>query len=347
MQKHVVTLKDLSPEQLRAAVEDAERFRGERRSDLLAGHTVVLVFFNPSLRTRVSMELAGKHLGAEVVTVNVGTDVWRLEHRDGAVMNEDRAEHIKDAVRVLSRYGDVVGVRAFPGRRSWEEDREDPIVRGFARWADVPVLNLESSLYHPCQGLADVITIQRALGPDPGKIVLAWTDHPKALPVAVPDSFATAVTRMGWDLTIAHPRGYDLPTEVVASHDHPRPRRRARGREDRVRQELGPHRSLRTDRARAGRACRAEPERLDDRRRRDGEDGRGGLHALSARASQRGRLRRRDRRTALARLRPGRESNARPEGPAPLHAPVGPERRRSTKTNVERKKVPSCWTSPS
>ncbi|MHC4829607.1 MAG: N-acetylornithine carbamoyltransferase [Planctomycetota bacterium] len=217
MQKHVVTLKDLSPEQLRAAVEDAERFRGERRSDLLAGHTVVLVFFNPSLRTRVSMELAGKHLGAEVVTVNVGTDVWRLEHRDGAVMNEDRAEHIKDAVRVLSRYGDVVGVRAFPGRRSWEEDREDPIVRGFARWADVPVLNLESSLYHPCQGLADVITIQRALGPDPGKIVLAWTDHPKALPVAVPDSFATAVTRMGWDLTIAHPRGYDLPTEVVAA----------------------------------------------------------------------------------------------------------------------------------
>jgi N-acetylornithine carbamoyltransferase len=216
MHRHVLSLGDLDRTTIERLLVAADGMRGRRRLDVLAGRSVALVFFNPSLRTRVSMELGAQELGAYVTTLNVGGDVWKLEWRDGAVMDGDKAEHVKEAVKVLSRYADLVGVRAFPEGKSWAEDREDPIVRSFARHADVPVLNLEGTLDHPCQGLADVLTIRRALGPRPGKIVLCWANHPKALPVAVPCAFATSITRMGWDLTIARPEGYDLPDEVMA-----------------------------------------------------------------------------------------------------------------------------------
>jgi N-acetylornithine carbamoyltransferase len=217
MPRHFLNLDDFSRDEVERLLSLAEELRGRRTLELLRGRTIVLLFFDPSLRTRVSMELAAAELGAHAVTLDVGKGIWSLEWRDGAVMDGDKTEHVKEAVRVLSRYGDLIGVRAFPERRSWEEDRKDPVLAAFARWSGVPVVNLESALWHPCQALADVLTIRRAFGGRrPKKLVLTWANHPKALPVAVPSSFALAATQQGWDLAIARPEGYDLPEETMA-----------------------------------------------------------------------------------------------------------------------------------
>jgi N-acetylornithine carbamoyltransferase len=214
--RHFLNLDDWSREEVERLLERADALRGRRTLATLAGKSVVMVFFDPSLRTRVSMELAAAELGARAVVLQPGKDSWTLEHEEGAVMDRDRTEHVKEAARVLARYGDCLAVRSFPRRRSWEEDARDPVLAAFARWSTVPVVNLESCLWHPCQALADVYTIRRALGPRPGKVLLTWANHPKALPAAVPSSFALAVTQQGMDLTIAHPEGYDLPAEALA-----------------------------------------------------------------------------------------------------------------------------------
>ncbi len=216
MPQHCYTLSDYSPTELRALLDRAEALRDTRTSDLLCGKSVVLLFLAPSLRTRVSMELAATQLGAQpIVITNAG--VWKLEFREGVVMNADASEHASEAVRVLARYADVLGVRAFPDRRSWSEDAADPVLSAFLRYSQRPVINLESTRYHPCQALADLLTIERCVSRSPGKIVLQWANHPKALPVAVPNSFALAVTQRGWDLTIARPPGYDLPDDVMTT----------------------------------------------------------------------------------------------------------------------------------
>lgn len=213
---HLATLDDLDRDRVIRLLDRADELRGARTLSFLRGKAVILLFLSPSLRTRVSMELAARQLGADVVTLQSDGGIYGFEFADGAVMRGDAAEHVKEAARVLSRYGDLLGLRAFPKRKNWEEDAQDPVLRAWMRHSDVPVLNLESSLYHPCQALADLLTIRRAAGMKPGKILLTWADHPKALPVAVPDSFALAVTQMGWDLTIARPDGYDLPDFVLA-----------------------------------------------------------------------------------------------------------------------------------
>ncbi len=218
--KHFLNLDDLGRDEVERLFERARALRGRRDLDLLRGKAVALVFFNPSLRTRVSMELAAQELGARAVTLSVGSETWDLEWRDGVRMDGKAQEHVKEAVQVLARYVDCVAVRSFPRRASWAEDREDPILRAFARHSPVPVVNMESCLYHPCQALADAFTIREKLcggaaDRKPGKVVLAWASHPKALPFAVPASFALAVLQMGWDLTIARPDGYDLPPEVM------------------------------------------------------------------------------------------------------------------------------------
>ena len=202
---------------LNALIESALRFkRGEDRSRPLAGKSVALVFFNPSLRTRASMQVGIYELGGNAVVLEPGGTSWTLEHREGAVMDGEKTEHVAEFVRVLERYCVAIGVRTFAALKDWQEERTDPVLRAFAKYASVPIINLESAMHHPCQSLADMMTIREKLGEGRKRVVLTWAWHPKLLPMAVPNSFALAASQMGHDLVIAHPPGYDLDEELIA-----------------------------------------------------------------------------------------------------------------------------------
>ena len=208
---------DFTKDELFSLIDLAAKIKaGDYREQPLSGKSVGLVFFNPSLRTRASMEIAAYELGGNAVTLDVGKGTWSLEHRDGVVMDSDKTEHIKEAARVLSRYCVALGVRAFPEMKDFASEMADPVVRGFAEHSDVPVFNLESSRYHPFQALADAMTIREKLGAFSGqRVVLSWAYHPKPLPMAVPNSFALVAAQCGLDLTIACPPEYDLGEEVM------------------------------------------------------------------------------------------------------------------------------------
>jgi N-acetylornithine carbamoyltransferase len=187
----------------------------------LAGKFVALVFFNPSLRTRASMQVGIYELGGNPVVLEPGGSSWTLEHRDGVVMDGDKTEHVAEFARVLARYCAAIGVRTFAALKNWDEERTDPILNAFAKFADVPIINLESAMHHPCQALADMMTIREKLGAGRKRVVLTWAWHPKPLPMAVPNSFALAATQMGHELVIAHPRGYELDDELMTTiRDH-------------------------------------------------------------------------------------------------------------------------------
>ena len=183
----------------------------------LEGKSVALIFMSPSLRTRTSMTIAVHHLGGVAVPLNIDREAWALEFQEGAVMDRDRAEHIKEAAPVLSKYVDAIGVRCFPGMKDYAEDKEDRVLRSFQRFATVPIVNLESSLHHPMQGLGDVLTIRERFGTvDQRRVTLAWTNHPKPLPMAVPNSFCLAAAQYGMNLTIACPPEYTLDDDLMA-----------------------------------------------------------------------------------------------------------------------------------
>jgi N-acetylornithine carbamoyltransferase len=201
---------------LNRLIESALRFKaGDERSRSLAGRSVALVFFNPSLRTRASMQVGIFELGGNAVVLEPGGTSWTLEHREGVVMDSDKTEHVAEFVRVLGRYCVAIGVRTFAALKNWEEERTDPILNAFAKYSDVPIINLESAMHHPCQALADMMTIREKLGSERKKVLLTWAWHPKPLPMAVPNSFALAAAQMGHELTIAHPRGYELDDELM------------------------------------------------------------------------------------------------------------------------------------
>jgi N-acetylornithine carbamoyltransferase len=202
--------------ELEQLIQAALRFkRGEDHSQGLAGNSVALVFFNPSLRTRASMQAGICELGGNPIVLEPGGTSWTLEHREGVVMDGDKTEHVAEFVRVLGRYCVAIGVRAFAALKNWEEDRSDPILNAFAKYSEVPIINLESAMHHPCQALADMMTIHEKLGPGRQKVLLTWAWHPKPLPMAVPNSFALAAAQMGHDLVIAHPRGYELDDQLL------------------------------------------------------------------------------------------------------------------------------------
>jgi N-acetylornithine carbamoyltransferase len=208
---------DFTREELTALIDLAAEIKaGDYGDRPLQGKSVALVFFNPSLRTRASMEIAVYELGGNAVTLDVGKGTWNLEHRENVVMDSDKTEHIKEAARVLSRYVAAIGVRAFPEMKDYEEEMNDSVVRGFAEHSDVPVFNLESARHHPFQALADAMTIREKLGGFSNQpVVLSWAYHPKPLPMAVPNSFALIAAQMGLDLTIACPPEYDLGDEAM------------------------------------------------------------------------------------------------------------------------------------
>lgn len=214
--RHFLSTADYTREQLDGLLDAALRFkRGEDRSKPLAGRSVALVFFNPSLRTRASMQVGIYELGGNAVVLEPGGTSWTLEHRDAVVMDGDKTEHVAEFVRVLGRYCSAVGVRTFAALKDWKEEREDPVLRAFAKYSEVPVVNLESAMHHPCQSMADMMTVREKLGEGRKRVLLTWAWHPKPLPMAVPNSFALAAAQMGHDLTIAHPPGYELDENLI------------------------------------------------------------------------------------------------------------------------------------
>ncbi|MBA3438766.1 MAG: N-acetylornithine carbamoyltransferase [Pyrinomonadaceae bacterium] len=214
--KHFLTTSDWKRAELEALIVSAQAFkRDEDKSKPLAGRSVGLIFFNPSLRTRASMQVGVYELGGNTVVLEPGGTSWTLEHRDGVVMDGDKTEHVAEFVRVLGRYCAGLGVRTFAQLKDWEDERRDPVLEAFARYAEVPVINLESAMHHPCQAMADMMTVREKLGPGRKRVLLTWAWHPKPLPMAVPNSFALAAAQMGHDLVIAHPPLYDLDDELM------------------------------------------------------------------------------------------------------------------------------------
>jgi N-acetylornithine carbamoyltransferase len=184
---------------------------------VLAGKSVALLFFNPSLRTRTSMELAAWQLGGKAVVLQPGKDAWPIEVKDGVVMDGEAEEHVKEAVKVLAGFCDAIAVRAFPKFQDWSLDKQDPVLTSIAKWSDKPVINMET-IVHPLQELALAMTMHKHFGPDlkGKKFLLTWTYHPKPLNTAVANSAAMIATRMGMDLTILRPAGYDLDDDFMA-----------------------------------------------------------------------------------------------------------------------------------
>jgi N-succinyl-L-ornithine transcarbamylase len=173
--------------------------------------TVGLIFFNPSLRTRLSSLKAAYNLGAQAWVLNAGADSWTLEMADGAVMNGTTQEHIKDAIAVMSQYCDVLGVRTFPTLKDKEADYSEEVLNKILQYATVPVISLESATLHPLQSFADLITVAETKKKERVKVVLTWAPHVRALPQCVPNSFCDWFSEIDWvDFVITHPHGYEL-----------------------------------------------------------------------------------------------------------------------------------------
>ena len=219
--KSFINTLEFTPAELEFLLDRAKaikKARGKKGKRPLDGRSVALVFFNPSLRTRVSFEVGIAELGGQAVTMSVGSESWSLEYKENAVMDQDKTEHIKDAAQVLSRYVDAIAVRSFPSLKSYDEDMADPVITSFRKYSKVPVINMESALWHPCQAMADALTVQEKYGRIKGrKVTLTWAYHPKALPMAVGNSFAAIMSQLGADLTIAHPPEFALPGTFLDS----------------------------------------------------------------------------------------------------------------------------------
>ena len=177
--------------------------------------TIALVFLNPSLRTRMSTQKAALNLGMNVMILNLDKEGWALELRDNVIMNGNNVEHIREAAAVMGQYADIIGVRSFPGLKDRDEDYSEMIFNKFVKFCGVPVVSLESATRHPLQSLADLVTIEELKTRPTPKVVLTWAPHIKALPQAVPNSFAEWMCRAEVDFTIAHPKGYELSTDFT------------------------------------------------------------------------------------------------------------------------------------
>lgn len=210
--KQFISVKDVTSVEslVRIAAEFKKAPLKNNQSGL--GKTLGLLFMNPSLRTRISTQIAARNLGMEVIVFNVDKDGWQLEFGEGVVMNGNTTEHVKEAAAVLGQYVDVLGVRSFPGLTDKEKDYSEYIIQSFIKYSGVPIISLESATLHPLQSLADILTITELMpsGKKP-KVVMTWAPHVKALPQAVPNSFAEWVNAWGQsDFWITHPEGYEL-----------------------------------------------------------------------------------------------------------------------------------------
>ncbi|MGB5666022.1 MAG: acetylornithine carbamoyltransferase [Maribacter sp.] len=177
--------------------------------------TIGLLFFNNSLRTRLSTQKAAINLGLDVIVMNFGSEGWALEYADGTIMNQGTSEHIKEAAQVVSQYCDIVAIRAFASLTDKEKDETELVLNGFKKYANIPIVNMESSVGHPLQALADAITLAEQNSKQRPKVVLSWAPHPRALPHAVANSFVQMMQLQNAEFVITHPKGYELNPTIT------------------------------------------------------------------------------------------------------------------------------------
>lgn len=213
--KHFLNIHDVKD--INALVQDALKCKQNPRADNKLGKskTLGLIFMNPSLRTRLSTQKAGLNLGMEVMAMNFSGEGWALETGRGVIMNGDKAEHIKEAAAVVGEYCDIIGIRSFPSLKDRDLDYSEHVINEFVKYAGVPIINLESATVHPCQSLADIMTIEETRKLDKPKVVLTWAPHPRALPQSVGNSFAQWLNRTDYEFVIANPEGYNLSQEFT------------------------------------------------------------------------------------------------------------------------------------
>ena len=203
---------------LSLAVKEALEVKADRfaYTELGRNKTLLMIFFNSSLRTRLSTQKAAMNLGMNVMVLDVNQGAWKLETERGVVMDGDKAEHLLEAIPVMGSYCDIIGVRSFARFESKAEDYEERIIEQFIRYSGRPVFSMEAATRHPLQSFADLITIEEHKRVARPKVVLTWAPHPKALPQAVPNSFAEWMNAADYDFVITHPEGYELDEKFVA-----------------------------------------------------------------------------------------------------------------------------------
>ncbi|MDE6765752.1 MAG: N-acetylornithine carbamoyltransferase, partial [Duncaniella sp.] len=208
---------DIGP--LDAAVREALAIKSDRFAHTQLGRnkTLMMVFFNSSLRTRLSTQKAAMNLGMNVIVLDINQGAWKLETEQGVIMDGDKAEHLLEAIPVMGCYCDLIGVRSFAGLSDKAEDYEERVINQFIRYSGRPVFSMEAATRHPLQSFADLITIEEYKTKERPKVVLTWAPHPKALPQAVPNSFAEWMNAAGYDFVITHPEGYELAPEFVGN----------------------------------------------------------------------------------------------------------------------------------
>ncbi len=204
---------------VRQAIKEALELKKNRFQYQKVGKnkTALLIFFNNSLRTRLSTQKAATNLGMNVIVLDVNQGAWRLETERGVVMDGDKSEHLLEAIPVMGCYCDIIGVRSFARFENKEDDYSEKILQQFIRYSGRPVFSMEAATRHPLQSFADLITIEEYKRTERPKIVLTWTPHPRALPQAVPNSFAEWINAAGYELVITHPEGYELDPQFVGT----------------------------------------------------------------------------------------------------------------------------------
>ena len=202
---------------IRKAIAEAVEIKKDRFAfDSLGRHkTLLMIFFNSSLRTRLSTQKAAMNLGMNVIVLDVNQGAWKLETERGVIMDGDKPEHLLEAIPVMGCYCDIIGVRSFAGLKDKAEDYEERVIEQFIKYSGRPVFSMEAATRHPLQSFADLITIEEFKTVERPKIVMTWAPHPRALPQAVPNSFAEWINRTDYEFVITHPEGYELDPQFV------------------------------------------------------------------------------------------------------------------------------------
>lgn len=213
--RHFTSITQL--ENLGKTIEEAKYVKANPFADQDLGRnkTLLMIFFNSSLRTRLSTQKAALNLGMNVIVLDVNQGAWKLETEHGVIMDGDKPEHLLEAIPVMGSYCDVIGVRAFAGLQDREKDYNEVIINQFIKYSGKPVFSMEAATTHPLQTLADLLTIEEHKKTAKPKIVMTWAPHPKALPQAVPNSFAEGINMTDYEFVITHPEGYELDPKFV------------------------------------------------------------------------------------------------------------------------------------